>query len=198
MNKKLIFAASLSILFAVSASASTIFNGYAYLSDTSPNVDATWYNLNGTAQSQSLNGADLGEFESNLWLGGQTGFWAEGTGVDYIKMFYSITGADTASGEISYAFQSYSAPNDQQGTDVNGANVTDLSVDLITAHSLGVGSYNLAVWVEGKANNGNSAWDSNGGSNYNATFEVIPEPATIGLTVLVGAGALFIRRVFMV
>ena len=35
--------------------------------------------------------------------------------------------------------------------------------------------------VEGKANNRSSIYDSNGGSNYNATFTVVPESSTIAL-----------------
>jgi hypothetical protein len=198
MKKTLPLVAGLAVLLAISASASTIFNGYAYVSDTSAGVGSTWYDLNGTAQPQDLDGSDLGDFESNLWLGGQTGFWSEGNGVDYITMFYSITGDDTASGSISYAFQSYSDPNDQWGTDVNGANGSDLSVDLISAHSLGNGDYNLAVWVEGKANNQGSIWDNNGGSNHNSTFTVIPEPAVMGFMLFAGASTLLIRRVFMI
>lgn len=175
------------------ASAATIFNGYAYVSTTTAGVDATWYNLNGGAQAQSLNGADLGDFQTSLWLGGQTGLWSEGNGVQYITMHYSISGDATATGTIAFDFQFYTAPNDQWGTDVNGANTTDKSVDLIAAHGLTNGNYNLAVWVEGKPNNIGSVWDNNGGANYNATFAVVPEPST---TALLGLGglALVLRR----
>ena len=32
----------------------------------------------------------------------------------------------------------------------------------------------------------------------NLTFEVIPEPATLGLVAMVGAGLLYVRRRFMI
>lgn len=192
MKKILTLIAGLTVLLAVSASAdSSIFDGYAYLTSgaTAGAGTATWFDLNGSAQSADFQGSDLGDFESNLWLGGQTGFWSGGTGVEYITMHYNITGADTASGSVSYAFQSYTDPNDQWGTDVS-----DLSVDLISTHSLGNGDYNIAVWVEGKANSQSSIFDNNGGSNYNATFTVVPEPATIGMLGLGGLIAMMIRR----
>jgi len=175
----------LSLLVAATAYSQSIFNGYAYVSDTTAGTDATWYNLSGAGQSSSLQGADLGDFSNNLWLGGQTGFWSNGSGTNFVTLSYSITGQASASGTVSYAFQYFEGPagsnNDQWGTDVNGANTSDLSVDLIATHSLAAGDYNLVVYVEGKANNGTSAYDSNGGSNYNATFTVVPESSTYAL-----------------
>lgn len=159
------------VAVAASASASTIFNGYAYVSSSSsPGVDATWDSMSGTGLARDLDGADFGDFESHFWLGGQTGFWAEGQGVNFIDMHYSITGDATASGTISFAFQHYSAPDDQWGTDVNGSNASDASVDLIATHSLGEGDSQTAVWTEGQANGRSSIYDSNGGNNSNATF----------------------------
>ncbi len=177
--KTLLIAATFALVGSMSAQ--SIFNGYAYVSDTTAGTATSWYDLNGNAQAADFQGANLGEFETTLWLGGQTGFWSDSQGVEFITMHYSIGGDATASGTISYAFQSYNAPNDQWGTDNNGANGSDLSLDLITEHSLGEGSYTLAVWVEGKANNRSSIFDNNGGSNHNATFSVVPEPGTYAL-----------------
>ncbi|MGD9418258.1 MAG: hypothetical protein Q7R22_004895 [Verrucomicrobiota bacterium JB025] len=187
--------ASLALMLSLPVGASTIFNGYAYVSPASAGVDATWYDLSGTAQSQDFEGADLGDFATTLWLGGQTGFWSEGNGVEFIQLNYSISGAAAASGTISYAFQSYSDPNDQWGTDVNGLNITDNSKDLIATHSLPEGDYSIAVWVEGKAFNQSSIYDSNGGSNFNATFTVVPEPGAAALGLL-GTLMLLRRRRF--
>ena len=175
----------LTLLIAASAYSQSIFNGYAYVSDTTAGTDTIWYNLSGSGQSSSLQGADLGDFSTNLWLGGQTGFWSNGSGTQFVTLNYSITGQASASGTVNYAFQYFEGPagtnNDQWGTDANGANASDLSVDLIAAHSLAAGDYNLVVYVEGKANNNVSAFDSNGGSNYSATFTVVPEPTSFAL-----------------
>jgi len=179
MKKLSLFLAAFALVGSLSAQ--TIFNGYAYVSDTTAGTGSTWYNMSGSAQANSLNLADLGNFSTNLWLGGQTGFWSNGEGVASVTMNYSITGDATASGSVSYGFQSYSAPDDQWGTDINGANGSDLSVDLIAAHSLAAGDYNIAVWTVGVTNSVNSAFDSNGGGNYNATFTVVPEPGTYAL-----------------
>lgn len=174
--------------------AQSIFNGYAYVSDTTAGASSSWYNLNGSAQSSSFNGIDLGDFSTNLWLGGQTGFWSDGQGVEYIRMGYNISGAATATGFVNYSFQSFSSPNDQQGTDVNGSVTSDLSTDLIAAHSLAAGDYNISIYVEGKANNLPSIYDSNGGSNYNATFTVVPEASTYALFVGLGILAFALTR----
>lgn len=174
----------------LAAKAQTIFNGYAYTtSGATPGVSSNWYDLSATSANPSFQGASLGSFNTNLWLGGQTGFWSAGQGVQYITLHYSITGQQSASGSASYSFQSFSAPNDQWGTDVSGAHATDSSVNLIAAHSLANGNYNIAVWVEGKPNSSGSIYDSNGGSNYNASFTVVPEPSTFAL---LGLGALAI------
>ena len=182
-------------LFALSSalSAQTIFNGYAYVSDTTAGVDANWYNLSGTAQGSGFNGANLGNFTNALWLGGQTGFWSDSQGVEYIKMNYNITGSATATGSVDYEFQSYSAPNDQQGTDVSGAVTSDLSTNIIAAHSLGAGTYNIAVWVEGKANNRAAIFDSNNSNNYTAAFTVVPENSMLALL----SGSFFLLYVML-
>ncbi|MDB2310581.1 PEP-CTERM sorting domain-containing protein [Opitutales bacterium] len=191
---------NISVLFvalvaSASLNAQSIFSGYAYVSDTSAGVDPSWYDLNGNAQPDDFQGADLGDFTTNLWLGGQTGFWSNNEGVSYITMNYSITGDATASGSISYAFQSFSSPNDQWGTDINGDNASDASLDLINVHSLAPGDYNLAVWVEGKPNSSASVYDSNSGSNYNASFSVVPEPGTYALLAgLLGLSYVAMRR----
>ena len=71
MKKILTLIAVLTVLFAVSASAQTIFNGYAYLtSNETAGVSSAWYDLSASAQALDFQGSDLGDFESNMWLGG--------------------------------------------------------------------------------------------------------------------------------
>lgn len=193
MKHKIFILTSLLALGGV-LNAQSIFNGYAYVSDTTAGTDTTWYNLSGSAQGSSLDGANLGTFSNALWLGGQTGFWSDSQGVNFIEMGYSITGTATANGTIAYAFQSYSAPNDQWGTDVNGAITSDISTNLISAHSLTAGSYNISVYVQGAANNRSSIYDSNSGSNYNATFTVVPEASTYALFAGLGVLAFVLTK----
>ncbi len=189
------FITSFALLVLSSAlSAQSIFNGYAYVSDTTAGTDTIWYNLNGTGQSSSFQGADLGDFNTNLWLGGQQGFWHTGQFTEYVRMGYEISGAATATGTINYSFQSANNQDDQYGTDVNGSVSSDLSVDLIAAHSLAAGDYSISIYVEGKANNLAAIYDSNNSNNYNATFTVVPEASTYALFAGLGALAFVLIR----
>jgi hypothetical protein len=190
---------SLSLLVLVGAlNAQSIFNGYAYVSDTTAGTDVTWYNLSGSAQSSSFQGADLGDFTTNLWLGGQTGFWSDGAGTQSVILNYNITGDATATGTVAYSFQHFEGPagtnNDQYGTDINGSNTSDGSSDLIAAHSLAAGDYNIAVWVVATANDSDTAFDSNSSNNYNATFTVVPEASTCALFAGLGVLAFVLIR----
>ncbi len=197
MKTKLI--TSLALLVLGSAlSAQSIFNGYAYVSDTTAGADTIWYNLSGTGQSSSFQGADLGDFNTNLWLGGQSGFFSDFAGTQSVILNYNITGDATATGTVAYSFQYFEGPagtnNDQYGTDINGANTSDGSVDLIAAHSLAAGDYNIAVWVVGTANDSDTAFDSNNSNNYNASFTVVPEASTYALFAGLGALAFALIR----
>lgn len=193
MKHRIFILTSLLVLGGV-LNAQTIFNGYAYVSDTTAGTDTTWYNLSGSAQSSSFQGANLGSFTNALWLGGQTGFWTDSQTAEFVKMHYNITGAATANGSINYSYQRMNGNDDQQGTDVNGSVTSDLSTNLITAHSLSAGSYNIAVWVEAKAFNRSSIYDSNSGSNYNATFTVVPEVSTYALFAGLGVLAFVLTK----
>ena len=200
MNKNMMRAAVMvtSLVLAGNVFGQTIFNGYAYTtSGSTPGISSTWYNLGGSAQSLTFHDADLGVFEDFLWLGGQTGIWSDGSGVASATLFYDIGGDATHSGSISYTFQSFSEPDDQWGTDVNGANATDLSVNLIGTHSLTPGNYTISVWVQGIMNDNDEVFDSRGGLNHTADFTVIPEPSSIimmGLAGLAAGGLTVLKR----
>jgi hypothetical protein len=199
--KKYILSLTIACALTSALSAQSIFNTYAYVSDTSAGTDPAWYNLGGAGQSSSFEGANLGSFTTSLWLGGQSGIWSNGQQVEYSRLNYSITGAATATGAVAYSFQYYEGPagsnNDQWGTDVNGANSSDASIDLITTYSLAAGSYNIAVWAEGQTKSGNLVYDSNNSNNYNATFTVapIPEASTYALYAgMLGLITVMLRR----
>ena len=85
--------------------------------------------------------------------------------------------------------------------------VYNVATDTITDSAVG---YNLTVngsWVQSvNINNGDllivknniNSTDANGFGLSDMTFDVIPEPATLGLVVAFGGGLAFIRRRFMV
>ena len=196
MEKKLTILSFLFLCFAkIALCAGGIYDSFAI-------VDGTFYDLDATTMNLDFEGANLGTFGTGdqLLLGGQLkSFKNNGTDVEGASIFYVIyeSGNRPMSPtftEISYAFQwnegDTGAPaglnnsGDQQwGTEVGGANTTDLAVDIFDGVSLPAGNYVLEVYARITTNGMDAPaeiFDSNGGSNYKANFTLdTPLPVTL-------------------
>jgi hypothetical protein len=139
------------------------------------------------------------------WIGGDPSFGTQLAGHDFGTVsVLRITGADmkywnNVSGRDGGAYywridagsitediwtQAYLGGNDFQGTDDTDYNV---------ALGLSPGTYNLIVWAKSWGAEGDSLLNA-GGSNYTASFTVVPEPSTALLSLLAGTGLLALRR----
>jgi len=187
--KKQIQALALAILASTASSfgAAGIFDSFAIV-----RLDAsTFYDIGATTGNPDFEGASFGTINSltgNLQLGGQTKtFKNNSSDVLGAKIWYSLW-SGTPSGSftgLNYAFQlNIGGGGDQQwGTDVAGSNGTAFYTgNLVTG--LANGNWTLEVYTEISTNGVNAANPiaaNNGGSNYKATFTVVPEPATWAL-----------------
>lgn len=155
-------------------------------------VDGSFFDLSAATGNTDFEGANLGNIDLNtgtLFLGGQSKTFKDGstdvTGVAIFYRFYQGAASGTFT-QINYNFQWNSGdsgapaglPNfgDQQwGTDMQGASGSDVAVDILNGASLTTGTYTLEVFMRVSTNGVDAAaeiFDSNGGSNYSATFTI--------------------------
>jgi hypothetical protein len=167
---------------------------FAFGSATFYEIDSDTSNLFGAAE---FDGANLGTFNLTdaLYLTGeQKSFKNSGTNVESHTLFWSVSGTGgSGSGSLGYNFEanlSGSPGNeDQRWGAANGGNLTANVLD-----GLGAGTYTLSVWTRITTNGTDAAteiFNNQGGSNYNATFTVIPEPSA---ALLSGLGMLALLR----
>ena len=154
MKTKLFLATTL--LFAVNVSSA--FAYAQWVNYSAVYVNGNWYNCSSSwAENGSFNGKDLGYIaSSSLSIGGNSNVkdensanWNGGT----VTMGYKIDGTDYS---LSLAYKSWDGDNSTMQFE---------SIGSIDISSLSVGEHTIEVWFscDGK-------WDSNGGSNYKATF----------------------------
>jgi hypothetical protein len=161
-----------------------------------------YYDIGATTGNPEFLGSDLGAFDlsmgSTLSLGGQgKSYKNSGSNVTGMQLMYRVyQGAPTGSfTTLSYAFQIDNVngvPNDQQwGTDVAGSNGSAFFTSDILS-GLANGSYSLEVFSQITTDSG-TILNDNGGSNFAASFTVVPEPSRAILAFL-GLGTLIMRR----
>ena len=188
---------ALAATMALSFGAAGIFDDFAIVNTSS----VTYYDLGTSTANPDFQGASLGTFftSDNLQLGGQTKtFKNNGTDVTGAAIFYRIwSGSESGSfSNLNYAFQidnvNGNGGDQQWGTDVAGSNGTAFYTPNLLI-GLPNGNYTLEVYTRITTNGINAAteiFSNNGGSNFEATFTVIPEPTTwalltAGLTTMV-------------
>ncbi|MBK1826049.1 PEP-CTERM sorting domain-containing protein [Haloferula rosea] len=137
-------------------------------------IDSDSSGLFGASEFQ---GADLGSFTvgDELYLTGeQKSDKDNSTDVIGHTLFWSLDGGSTFS-TLGYGFQSDLGDGNQVWGAANAGNLTSNILD-----GLGAGSYTLSVWstvTTDGVNSDTTIFNTNGGSNYNATFSVVPEPS---------------------
>jgi hypothetical protein len=157
------------------------FDSFAYTKVN--NGNNTFYDLAATTGNPDFLGSNLGTIiqGQTLRLGGQIKTWKNnGTNITGVAIFYRYyIGAPSGSHtQINYAFQidnvNGTLGDQQWGTDVNGSNPTELSVNILPGN-IPVGTYTLDIFVR-ITTNGNDAplqiFDNRSGANYQATFTV--------------------------
>lgn len=130
-------------------------------------VNGTWYNADGTGQSNNFDGYKLGHLTS-LTLGGEVQTYGQSDGYDNsATMGYQISG-QSASSMTLYWYQY--KENNNWFHSASGKS-SDFAANKINISGLTPGEYTLSVWFY-QADGG--VYDSNSNNNYVATFYIDP------------------------
>ena len=139
-----------------------ISDSYVYIG-TEP-TSAVWYNAQGTGQAESFVSKNLGDFTTDLYLGGEIKTISFSGVSSYIH--YHITNnsdvSETGSSEMTWISNPSSDVDLWQNT--AGKNI-------LGGLSLPVGTYDLEVWFTAKTGD-IIQYDSNMSSNYVASFTI--------------------------
>ena len=131
-------------------------------------VNGTWYNADGTGQSNNFDGYNLGHLTS-LTLGGEVQTYGQSDGYNNsATMGYQISGQSESSSMTLYWYQ-YNENNNWFHS-ASGKS-SDFAANKINISGLTPGEYTLSVWFY-QADGG--VYDSNSNNNYVATFYIDP------------------------
>lgn len=181
MKKLMVFAVI--AMVAASAMAQTL----AFVGNSALYVveEEAWYNANATWAASAFDTHDFG-IVASLTLGGNAETWwddsASHTATE-VNLNYQV---DALAWEaVALPWLSFASNNDKW------ENMT--GEDVIATTGVGAGNHTLAVYFSASDGGSTIVYDSNGGLNYTADFQTIPEPATMSLLGL-GALAMVLRR----
>lgn len=190
------------LMTGIMAIAASSFGGYGwYNSDTYITIDDG--GGNDTYSGSAFDGlTSLGTFDTSqgdtLTLNGFKNYNWEDGGDNVMDGWSGYQVKVDGTGDGSYTTVNNTTFNDEGGNNESWAS-SGLNINLLS--TLGNGTYELSFYsganVDWNVTDGSAdtqIYSSNGGNNYRATFQVIPEPATVGLFVIAGGIALAFRR----
>jgi hypothetical protein len=163
----------------------------------------TFYDIGAATGNADFQGNNLGSFTvgTDFYLGGQQRTYKDNsTDVTSSSISWRVySGAPSGSfATVAMPFQfNTGVSNDQQwGGDSQGSNSNPIEISTNILSGLTNGNYTLEVFTQITTNGVNEAgtvFNNVGGSNYKATFTVVPEPASATMGIL-GAALLLRRR----
>ncbi len=178
--------------------ATGIFGSYIDIFTTTSTV----YKGENFSSQANIQGANLGTFnltDTLIITQSQIDTYKNGggdvTGGELSYRIYLTAGSPGVFSQQGYGFQSNSTFTDLGGMSITGGgdqawgNTTDINLNSGVA-----GNYTLEVFFKAFTNEGDR-FSNNGGSNFKATFTVVPEPASAVLG-LIGSVLLLRRRRF--
>jgi hypothetical protein len=192
-----------------SSGASGIFGSYINVTSSNFGNTAIWYDAQAPGGGRASNPTDFNGFAfgsydpgagGNLNLsGGEVLTYKNGgSDVTSTNLFYRIYTAGSPSGSFNPLATGFTADAtfaDAAGTSYTGAGDQKWSnssswnpVNLLTG--LSSGNYELEIYMNATSTDGEH-FSNNGGSNYKATFTVVPEPSA---ALLGGLGLLALLR----
>lgn len=183
--------------------AAGIFDSFIFTT-TSGTGPFTYYDIGAVTVNPEFQGSNLGTFtvgSSTLQIGGQQkSFKNSGTDVTSHSISWRVWSGTPAGSftAVSMPFQfNIGGGGDQQwGGDTLGSNPDPVEISSNVLSGLPNGSYTLEVYTQINTNGisaPTSIFNNNSNNNFQATFNVIPEPTGAALG-LIGAVLLLRRR----
>jgi len=154
---------------------------------------AQYYDMQAATGNPDFQGASFGTFDTTVGntltlVGGEINTFKNGlsdvTGAFYDYRVFKVGDTPGSFIEFSLPFNSNLGGGDQKW------DRTNQNANLLTG--LNNGNYTLEVFARATSSDG-PHFSNNGGSNYKASFTVVPEPTSAALG-LIGAGLLLRRR----